>query len=89
VSNAAVATRAERSASERAKSDEFRRGYLPAAAQLAEHIRDGGTLYFTGDTASLSVVVSTSTKDGDTTTFTSTSTGVGFVLEDGVWKIAD
>lgn len=89
LSSSARAVRAERSPAEQAKSDEFRRGYLPGAAALGEQIRSGGRLYFTGETAGLSVVVNTSVKDGDTTTFTSTSTGVGFVLEGGVWKIAD
>ncbi len=90
LSAAARAKRAAESPAERRESDAFRRRFLPSAATFAEQIRSGGKLHFFGEKAALGVVANVQERQPDgSTNYTSTSTSLGFVLDNGAWRIAD
>lgn len=89
LSGPARAARAAASAAERKESDAYRRTTTPSAKALAAQIRGGGTLYFFGEKAQLSVVASETVKNPDgSITSTSSSTSIGFELDEGAWRIA-
>lgn len=89
LSGAARAARSAATPAERKESDAYRRGSTPPAKQLAAGIREGGTLYFFGDKAQLSLVTAETVKNADgSVTSTTSSTSFGFEVENGAWRVA-
>lgn len=77
-------------AAERQQSDDFRQRQFPAPEVLADRIREGGELTFSGEKAFLMVLTITTKENADgSVTSTSESTGLGFVKELGRWAIGD
>ncbi|MGE0640555.1 MAG: hypothetical protein AB7G12_17300 [Thermoanaerobaculia bacterium] len=87
-SSTARANRDALPADERKESDAYYRKTVPAPADLAAKIREGGHLNFFGDKATLMIVTNVQTKNPDgSMSFTSESTGLGFEKENGKWRI--
>jgi hypothetical protein len=84
----ARAKRAARTAADRKESDAFIKDFLPAPDALIATIQKSGSLAIEGDTATLSIYVSTSTKNADGSVTASTdSMGFLFARENGEWRV--
>ena len=88
-SRAAQAKRKAMPKDERAESDAFVRGMIPAAEALESAIRNGGVLLVEGPKATLNLVRTETTKNADGSVTSSSSTAaIPFEMEDGAWKVA-
>ena len=76
-------------ASERAESAAFRKKTLPPVAEFKALLPTGVLIIDDGERATLNVIrkEQRETKPG-TTSFSSTTVAIGFVLENGTWKLA-
>ncbi len=88
-SRAAQAKRKAMPKDERAESDAFVRGMVPAADALDAAIRAGGVLLVEGPKATLNLVRTETSKNADGSVTSSSSTAaIPFEMEDGAWKVA-